>query len=94
MRNLSKRLAKLEAGIVNNSALPRFPSFIDQFAAIERCMLPLLSVEDRELYLRSGTEKPPDRDGLWQRWDEAFNRAVVEARQPFAMALPDRWGRW
>jgi hypothetical protein len=94
MRSLSKRLARLEAEIVRTPASPRFPSFADQFAAVERCMLPLLSVEDRELWLRSVKESPRDRDGVWLRWVEAFNRAVIEARQPFVLSLADRWGQW
>jgi len=94
MRRLSKRLARLEAEVVRNAALPGFPSFGEQFAAVERCMLPLLSVEDRELWLRSVEEPPQDRDGVWMRWIEAFNRAAVLARQPFAMCIADRWGSW
>ena len=94
MRSLSKRLARLETGIVRNPAIPRFPSFADQFAAVERCMLPLLSVEDRELWLRSVKEPPRDHDGVWLRWSEAFSRAVAEARQPFVLSLADRWGTW
>ena len=57
-------------------------------------MLPLLSVEDRELWLQSVKEPPRDRDGVWLRWVEAFNRAAVEARQPFALSIADRWGQW
>ena len=94
MRSLSKRLARLEAEIVTKSRIPGFPSFNDQFAAVERCMLPLLSVEDRELWLRSGKEPPKDREDVWMRWYEAFNRAAVLARQPFAMSIADRWGSW
>jgi hypothetical protein len=94
MRSLSKRLARLEAEIVRKSGIPRFPSFGDQFAAVERCMLPLLSAEDRELWLRSVKEPPQDREGVWMRWIEAFNRAAVLARQPFAMSIADRWGSW
>jgi hypothetical protein len=94
VRSLIKRLTKLEAATARNPAIPRFPSFADQFAAVERCMLPLLSVEDRELWLQSVKEPPRDRDGVWLRWVEAFNRAAVEARQPFALSIADRWGQW
>ena len=94
MRSLSKRLAKLEAGIARSSPFPPFPSFGDQFAAVERCMLPLLAADDRELWLQSVNAPPQDRDGVWMRWIEAFNRAAVLARQPFAMCIADRWGTW
>ena len=82
-QKLCRRLEELEkVMIVRNSAIPRFPSFADQFAAVERRMLPLLSVEDRELWLRSGNEPPQDRDAR-ARLDEAFDQAVIAARQPF-----------
>jgi hypothetical protein len=94
MRSLSKRLSRLEIGMVRNTSIPPFPSSGDQFIAIERCMLPLLSIEDRELWLQSVKEPPRDREGVWLRWVEALNRVVVEARQPFAMSIADRWGQW
>jgi hypothetical protein len=93
-QKLSRRLEELERFmIVRNSAIPRVPSFDDQFAAVERCMLPLLSAEDRELWLRPGNEPPQDRDAR-ARLDEAFDRAVIAARQPFTMSSADRWGQW
>ena len=93
-QKLCRRLEELEkVMIVRNCAIPRVPSFADQFAAVERRMLPLLSVEDRELWLRSGNEPPQDRDAR-MRLDEAFSRAAVEARQPFVLCLEDRWGQW
>jgi len=94
VRSLIKRLARLETQAAKNPAIPAFPSFAEQFAAIERCMLPLLSVEDRELWLRSVKETPRERDGVWLRWIEAFTRASVAARQPFVLCIADRWGQW
>ena len=93
MRTIRQRLARLETEIVKNPAVPPFPSSTEQFAAVERCMLPLLSVEDRELWMRSVKEPPRELDGVWERWIEAFNRAAVLA-QPFAMSIADRWGQW
>jgi hypothetical protein len=94
MRSLCKRLARLEASSVRNAAMLGFPSFADQFAAVERCMLPLLSAEDRELWLQSVKEPPRDREDVWMRWVEAFNRAAVLARQPWSLSIADRWGQW
>ena len=91
MRSLSKRLERLEAEIARSTAAPPFPSFEEQFGAIERCMLPMLSAEDRELWLRSVESSHHDSD-LWQRWNDAFNQARVEARQPWAISIADRWG--
>jgi hypothetical protein len=92
MRSLSKRLARLEAGIVRNAALPGFPSFGDQFAAIERYMVPKLSVADRDLWQKGIAVKC--EDPAWNRLNDAFNLAAVEARVPFALCIEDRWGRW
>ena len=94
MMSLSRRLARLEAGIAVNPAVPGFTLFPEQFAAIERRMLPLLSIEDRELWLRPVNERPQPGDCVWERWNEAFGRAAVEARQPFVISIADRWGTW
>jgi hypothetical protein len=67
------------------------PSFDDQFAAVERCMLPLLSAEDRDLWVKSVKEPPQDREGAWERWDMAFSEAAALARQPFPLSIADRW---
>jgi hypothetical protein len=92
MTALRQRLARLEAGITRSPTIPRFPSVAEQFAAIERCMLPKLSAAERDLWQQEAA--PDHEDPVRSRLDEAFNRAAVEAQVPFAMCLADRWGNW
>ncbi len=54
-------------------------------------MLPLLSAEDRDLWVKSVKEPPQDREGAWERWDMAFSEAAALARQPFPLSIADRW---
>ena len=89
MRSLSKRLARLEAGVVRIPATPGFPPFNDQFAAVERCFFPLLSAEDRELWLQSTKEPPRDRpEGVG-----ALGRSFQSGRGPGTAADGDGFSR-
>lgn len=92
MRNLSKRLARLEVGNLKGFAIVPFLSRTVQLAAVERCLLPILSPEDRIVWHH---DTPPSHDDpAWSRLSEAFNRAAVEAKQPFVMSIADHWGCW
>lgn len=94
MHRLKARLQKLEARIH-----PATPSWNDYYAEAEKLAHSMLSPTDRDLVAdaiqlkkRRGhdiwTEK---QRSVWQRFSEAFDRAVAELHIPCSMLAADVW---
>jgi hypothetical protein len=90
MNALSKRLQKLEAATCK-------PEWSSQLAELCDCARRKLSLVDRDLLDEAemlldrapfGSMSEPHR-AVWDRWEDAFDRAVEETRFPWPLMAAD-----
>jgi len=97
MRNLRKRLEKLETSIDRGKTYGRW--LMEQEALVERTAMSKMPADDLPVLeeLLASEHPPSSRDlseqqqVIWRRWNEAFRRTGDEIPFGLTMATSDPW---